>query len=273
MEVKKMLYTFGSDGEFFKGKTLWGCKQTSDTERHERFWAGSLLNAIRRAGGKFLNTVYIIDGPYKGTSFDLNDGITTIGRSTDNDICISDRGVSRHHGKFLKKDGGLFIVDLNSLHGVFVDGEKIYPGQEVPLTEESTVLIRKTLFSFQKKLSPEKANQTHPIYVQRKLFDTATPLLVKDSTRSYVRNLELLLKVSNIFAQSLNIDELLGEVIDQIFSHLKRIDRGAILLLDQEAGILKEAVSKTRMEDKEGLLSKINYSRTILTELYSKVSL
>ncbi len=211
-----------------------------------------------------MNTVYIIDGPNKGTYFNLNDGITTIGRATDNDICLSDRGVSRHHGKFLKKDGGLFVVDLNSLHGVFVDGEKIEPGQEVAITKESSVLIGKTLLSFQKKLSREKANQPYPVYVQRKLFDTTTPLLVKDSTRSYVRNLELLLKVSNIFAQSLNIDELLGEVADQIFSHLKRIDRGAILLLNQETGILKEAVSRTRMEDKEGLFSKINYSRTIV---------
>ena len=79
-------------------------------------------------GRQILNRVYIIDGPNKGTSFNLNDGITTIGRATDNDICLSDRGVSRHHGKFLRKDYGLFVVDLNSLHGVFVDGEKIEPG-------------------------------------------------------------------------------------------------------------------------------------------------
>jgi len=212
-----------------------------------------------------LNTVYITDGPNKGTSFNLNDGITTIGRATDNDICLSDRGVSRHHGKFFRKDGGLFVVDLNSLHGVFVDGEKIEPGQEVAITKENSVLIGKTVLSFQRKLSREKVNQPYPVYEQRKLFDTtAPPLLVKDSTRSYVRNLELLLKVSNIFAQSLNIDKLLGEVVDQIFSHLKRIDRGAILLLNQETGSLKEAVSRTRMEDKEGLFSKINYSRTIV---------
>ncbi|MBW1715477.1 MAG: response regulator [Deltaproteobacteria bacterium] len=212
-----------------------------------------------------MNTVYITDGPNKGTSFNLNDGITTIGRATDNDICLSDRGVSRHHGKFFRKDGGLFVVDLNSLHGVFVDGEKIEPGQEVAITKENSVLIGKTVLSFQRKLSREKVNQPYPVYEQRKLFDTtAPPLLVKDSTRSYVRNLELLLKVSNIFAQSLNIDKLLGEVVDQIFSHLKRIDRGAILLLNQETGSLKEAVSRTRMEDKEGLFSKINYSRTIV---------
>jgi len=76
--------------------------------------------------------------------------------------------------------------------------------------------------------------------------------------------LELLLKVSNIFAQSLNIDELLGEVIDQILDVLKKIDRGAILLFNKETGKLREVVSKTRMEDKYGIFSKINYSRTIV---------
>ena len=89
-------------------------------------------------------------------------------------------------------------------------------------------------------------------------------LLAADSPKSDTRNLELLLKVSNIFAQSLNIDELLGEVIDQILDVLKRIDRGAILLLNKETGKLREVVSKTRMEDKDGIFSKINYSRTIV---------
>ena len=86
----------------------------------------------------------------------------------------------------------------------------------------------------------------------------------KDSTRNYIRSLELLLNVSNILAQTLNIDELLSEVIDQIFNLLKRIDRGAILLLDKETGKLQEMVSKTRMGDKEGVFSKINYSRSIV---------
>jgi PAS domain S-box-containing protein len=86
----------------------------------------------------------------------------------------------------------------------------------------------------------------------------------KDSTRNYIHSLELLLNVSNILAQTLNIDELLSEVIDQIFNLLKRIDRGAILLLDKETHKLKEMVSKTRMVDKEGVFSKINYSRSIV---------
>ena len=67
-----------------------------------------------------------------------------------------------------------------------------------------------------------------------------------------------------------SIKELLGEVIDQIFNVLEAIDRGAILLINKETGRLKEVVSKTRMEDKEGLFSKINYSRTILSRTIRK---
>ena len=80
-----------------------------------------------------MNTLYAVDGPDKGKSFGLNDGITTIGRSSDNDICISDIGVSRRHAKLLRKRGKIFIVDLNSFHGVYVDGERIEPGVKVEL--------------------------------------------------------------------------------------------------------------------------------------------
>jgi signal transduction histidine kinase/CheY-like chemotaxis protein/pSer/pThr/pTyr-binding forkhead associated (FHA) protein len=211
-----------------------------------------------------LDKVYVIDGPNKGASFNLHDDTTTFGRGRDNDIRISDKAVSRHHGKFVKGNDQLFIVDLNSLQGIFVDEEKIEPEHDVELTKDSSICIGNTVLSFQPELPQHKTSQSHPLYLQRKLFDTTTPLSVQGGSKSYVRNLELLLKVSNIFAQSLNIDELLSEVIDQIFNHLQKIDRGAILLLDQATGDLKEAASKTRMDDKEGLFSKINYSRTIV---------
>ncbi|UCE35513.1 MAG: response regulator [Deltaproteobacteria bacterium] len=211
-----------------------------------------------------MDKVYVIDGPNKGASFNLHDDTTTFGRGRDNDIRISDKAVSRHHGKFVKGNDQLFVVDLNSLQGIFVDGEKIEPEHDVELTKDSSICIGKTVLSFQPELPQDKTSQPHPLYLQRKLFDTTTPLSVQGGSKSYVRNLELLLKVSNIFAQSLNIDELLSKVIDQIFNHLQKIDRGAILLLDQETGALKEAASKTRMDDKEGLFSKINYSRTIV---------
>jgi len=209
-----------------------------------------------------LKKVYIIGGPIKGESFSLNDDVTTIGRSSDNDICISDIGASRHHAKFVKKNDRIFITDLKSSQGVFIDGEKIKPGLEVELKKDTTLMIGNTILSFQKESFAKTMAKPYTFAAQTKPFDISKTS--EDSSRNYIQSLELLLKVSNIFAQSLNIQELLGLVIDQILTLLKRINRGAILLLNKDTGKLQEVVSKTRIDDKDNLFSKINYSRSIV---------
>jgi len=208
------------------------------------------------------NTLYVIDGPDKGKLFTVSDGITTIGRSPDNDIRISDRTVSRHHARLLVKGDRIVIVDLNSLRGVLIDGEKAEPERKTEISKESSVTIGNTTLSFQEGLSRKITSQAHLAAPDRRPFDSSKSFI--GSQRDYTHNLELLLRASNILSQSLDIGELLSEVVDQIFALLKRIDRGAILLLDRETGELHEAVSKTRTEDKEGIFSKINYSRTIV---------
>jgi signal transduction histidine kinase/pSer/pThr/pTyr-binding forkhead associated (FHA) protein len=228
-------------------------------QKTKAFYGGFICYENRR---RILNKVYVINGPDKGKPFNLNDDITTIGRSPDNDIRISDKGISRHHGKFLKKDDKIFIVDLNSSHGLFIDGEKIEPGREVEIKKENNLRMGSTLLSFQKESQGRKRAKSLPKKVEREPFDNSKPS--KHRSRTYIRSLELLLSVSNILAQSLSIEEVFGEVLDRIFDFLKRIDRGAILSLDTETGTLKEMASKQRMEEKEGLLSKINYSRTIV---------
>ncbi len=206
-----------------------------------------------------MNRLYVIDGPDKGKSFSLTAAITSVGRSSDNDICVSDKGVSRHHARVLQKDDRIFVIDLNSLQGVFIDGEQIEPGAEVEIRKESNLIIGNTILSFQKESSGKTVSE-----LKRKVFDKRESLFAEDSSRN-LRRLELLLKVSNIFAQSLDIDVLLREVIDQIFNLLKRINRGVILLVDRDTGELQEVVSKTRLDNKDDLISsKINYSRTVV---------
>jgi signal transduction histidine kinase/CheY-like chemotaxis protein len=209
-----------------------------------------------------LKTLYVVGGPIKGESFTLNDDVTTIGRSSDNDICISDIGASRHHAKFVKRDNRIFISDLKSTQGVFIDGKKIEPGLEVELKKDTTLMIGNTILSFQKESFAKTLVRPYSFAAQTKPFDMSKSS--EDSSRNYIQSLELLLKVSNIFAQSLNIQELLGLVIDQILILLKRINRGAILLLNKDTGKLQEVVSKTRIDDKDNLFSKINYSRSIV---------
>jgi signal transduction histidine kinase len=202
-----------------------------------------------------VNTLYVIDGPMKGSSFTLNNGATTLGRSPDNDICLSDIGASRRHAKFIKKDKRLFVVDVSRFKGVYVDGKRIVKDQEFEVGEDDILTIGSTVLSFQEEPSRAKVAQAYAEDMGRRS---------DDRPGDHNRSLELLLRVSNIFAQSIDIERLLDEFLDQIFSLLTRIDRGVILLLDKESGEVHEVVSKTRMGDTPASVSGINYSRTLV---------
>jgi len=49
----------------------------------------------------------------------------TVGRKTDRDVMIADPRVSRDHAHFLREADGVYIVDQGSLHGTFVNGQKV----------------------------------------------------------------------------------------------------------------------------------------------------
>jgi signal transduction histidine kinase len=194
----------------------------------------------------------------------LNDDITTLGRSRDNDICLSEIGVSLHHAKLVKKRGKIFILDVSSFQGVFIDGEKIEPGTEVEIREGNRFLVGNTVLSLQNEAAGEDRAQAYPAETQRTPLDTSESLLEKHESRDYAPTVGLLLRVSNIFAKSQDIRDVFHEVIDQIMDLLIRINRGAILLLEEDRGQLEEVVSKTRIGPEAGPLPKINYSRTIV---------
>ncbi len=65
--------------------------------------------------------------------------ITTIGRDEDNDIVIPLPIISRHHARIIREGDRLYIEDLNSTNGTFVNGEKIsgrvllQPGAKISL--------------------------------------------------------------------------------------------------------------------------------------------
>ncbi len=49
----------------------------------------------------------------------------TVGRRTDRDLVMADPRVSREHAQFIHEPDGTYIVDQNSRHGTFVNGERV----------------------------------------------------------------------------------------------------------------------------------------------------
>ena len=78
-----------------------------------------------------------------GDSKDLKDGSIipirsdlTIGRKDDNSITLSDQHVSGNHAKIMLRNKSLFIEDLNSTNGTYLNGSKVHGKVKVSNKDE-----------------------------------------------------------------------------------------------------------------------------------------
>ena len=70
----------------------------------------------------------VTHGPNAGARFLLDLDVITAGRSVDSDIFLDDVTVSRQHAEFRRNRSGadgFSIVDLSSLNGTYVNGERV----------------------------------------------------------------------------------------------------------------------------------------------------
>ena len=80
-----------------------------------------------------------ISGKYQGGEFPLpENGEIVIGRSSELDMVLVEDMVSRRHAKITVTNGQIFIQDLGSTNGSFVNGEKI---KRAKLSEGDRILI------------------------------------------------------------------------------------------------------------------------------------
>jgi hypothetical protein len=66
------------------------------------------------------------EGELKDKRWTLDQDHTTIGRSSDCDIVLPKRQVSRYHAQIERDDGGYLLRDLGSKNGTYVNGQKVY---------------------------------------------------------------------------------------------------------------------------------------------------
>lgn len=64
-------------------------------------------------------------GPLAGKGFPIASQFLTFGRDPDNDICLDDSEVSRHHARLIQEDDQIILEDLGSTNGTLVNGKAI----------------------------------------------------------------------------------------------------------------------------------------------------
>jgi hypothetical protein len=72
----------------------------------------------------------------------------SIGREASNNVVIADPFLSKRHAFFLVKDGQVFIEDLNSRNGTFLNGEKINQSEKIELSDGDKIRMGNLEFLF-----------------------------------------------------------------------------------------------------------------------------
>jgi DNA-binding NtrC family response regulator len=87
-----------------------------------------------------------VQGPEPGRVHPLTAARTTVGKSTDADLCVADLTVSRQHFEILNESGRYLVKDLGSTNGTELDGARV---REAYLRPGATIKAGEVVFRFQ----------------------------------------------------------------------------------------------------------------------------
>ncbi|MCB1269058.1 MAG: FHA domain-containing protein [Microthrixaceae bacterium] len=79
-------------------------------------------------------------GPTAGSRYALDEDVVTIGRHPDSTIFLDDVTVSRRHAEIVHTESGYEVVDVGSLNGTYLDGDRV---EEAVLREGAQVQVGK----------------------------------------------------------------------------------------------------------------------------------
>lgn len=144
-----------------------------------------------------------------------------IGRQAGNDLVLRDNRASRHHARILESDGGFFVEDMQSRHGVFVNGQRI-DGRR--LLSNGDVIEFGVQDSYKLIFTVEEAEI-------QKLMDQMSTTSARAGAPSNLSKLRALVEVARTVQNSLSTETVLSAVVDAALT-VTGSQRGFLFLLE-----------------------------------------
>lgn len=190
-------------------------------------------------------------------TFDLREGLNTIGRLSTSDVFVLDSSLSRQHASVTVDNGRVFLADLQSKNGTFFQGAQIKTQE---LRGGDFFLCGDLLFKLQPGQASDSTTHIAPTRIynfvdENRMEDllssgsaessSALKMRPRDSMERTRDKLQILLRVSETLSSPGGLDETLHRVLELVFLILD-VDRAAILLEDPDTGELKPRVVRSR---------------------------
>ncbi len=192
--------------------------------------------------------LHIIKGPLKGKTFDLEGETIFIGRSSKNDIQIKDSTISRKQIKIFKIGKKFLVEDLKSTNGTLINGELIEPGEGFEVDEGDSISIGNTVIRLGEIFSHSALEKKDRLPTSSNGDHNEKDNLEKDRRSRSPKDLTLIYKASELFRQSLTINEIFEKILEYLFEILPRVDRAAILLYDYKKREITHVNGRSRQD-------------------------
>jgi len=221
-----------------------------------------------------LAALFVIQGFNRGARFDLagHDGALGIGREAGNVIRLDDHEVSRRHAEIHRVGGAFFVGDLRSSNGTFLNDARV---ERAELSSGDRIRIGRTVMVYSgdgaepPELSavdivPATSSADGSRIVRSLPEDSIVMAAPEEPQNRWLArarsNLQVMYRTALAVSHTLEIDELLGRILELVFEWVEA-DRGCIMLLDADTGELR---SKARRDRQAGTADTMAISRTIL---------
>lgn len=183
-----------------------------------------------------------IAGPFQGTTFPLTGAEVSIGRDPGNQMCISDKSLSRRHC-VIAGTGDQFVVrDLRSRNGTLLNG---VPVEEHPLHHGDQISVGESVIVFLIHADETHLERSPVVFADTAELGGASVVLrqedavyLQEKTESrgadparQARDLDALLKISTGIGHIRDRESLQWQLLGLIFDVVPA-DRGAVLLTD-----------------------------------------
>jgi signal transduction histidine kinase len=239
-----------------------------------------------------VSSLFVIQGRDQGNRFEFDStGVpVTLGRDGSCTIQLHDSEISRVHAEVRRAGSSYILADLNSSNGTYVNSRKV---DRHELSSGDQVQMGRTIMLFTGTGDSSARSLNERVRIVADSADPAAPAAGASIEQSRIlrtmrqeegsqifsldfdqsqsnwlarakSNLQVMYRTALAVSHTLDIDQLLGRIMQLIFEWVEA-DRGCIMLVDSETRQLRPRVRRDRKSDgKSRETENMNISRTIL---------
>jgi serine phosphatase RsbU (regulator of sigma subunit)/pSer/pThr/pTyr-binding forkhead associated (FHA) protein len=178
----------------------------------------------------------ILKGETPGRTFPLTSEVTVLGRERACDIVLADQRVSKRHAKITRKADGYYIEDLHSTNGTIVGDRELTEARR--LEGDELICVGDTQLVF----SEESSTVLGVLDVTSTDDGQIVQLRPQEKLRA-------ILEIARDLGGTIDLDGVLGRVLEALFLIIPQAGRACILLEGDQTDELILRASRSRDQD------------------------